>query len=171
MRRITWKHYFSRALRSLLKSECFGLSTSAIPHGYILARTGCPSISISSSDPMMANGSSACEESATYPRTLIVWLIHPELAVILNSLFIIFLDIVWEIVHGNVIVFNVLHDLSARKISAVSVSSLRPLTRFLNPRSSLGVNESAFPMTGMTLTRGDKRRISSMSISLRLLSS
>lgn len=97
--------------------------------------------------------------------------VHPKLAVVLDGLFVVFLDVVREIVNRNVIVFNVLHDLSARKISAVSVSSLRPLTRFLNPRSSLGVNESAFPMTGMTLTRGDKRRISSMSISLRLLSS
>lgn len=25
--------YLSKALRSLLKSECFGLSTSTIPHG------------------------------------------------------------------------------------------------------------------------------------------
>jgi len=32
--------YFRRALLNLLKSECLGLSTSAIPHGYILARTG-----------------------------------------------------------------------------------------------------------------------------------
>ena len=45
----------------------------------------------------------------------------------------------------------------------------KSLTRFLNPRSSLGVSESALPMTGMTLTRGDKRRINSMSISLKLL--
>jgi hypothetical protein len=51
--------YFKRALLSLLKSECFGLSTSATPQGYILARTGCPSISISSSEPMMANGKRA----------------------------------------------------------------------------------------------------------------
>lgn len=51
---------FNNALRSLLKSECFGLSTSATPQGYILARTGCPSSSISSSEPMMAKGSNAC---------------------------------------------------------------------------------------------------------------
>ena len=43
--------YLSRALRSLLKSECFGLSTSTIPHGYMRALTSCPSISISSSGP------------------------------------------------------------------------------------------------------------------------
>ena len=42
------------------------------------------------------------------------------------------------------------------------------LTRFLNARSSLEVSESALPMTGMTLTRGDRRRMSSMSISRRL---
>lgn len=42
------------------------------------------------------------------------------------------------------------------------------LTRFLKAFSSLGVKESAFPMTGITLTRGDNRLINSMSISLKL---
>jgi len=38
----------------------------------------------------------------------------------------------------------------------------------LKALSSLGVKESALPMTGITFTRGDKRRINSMSISLKL---
>jgi hypothetical protein len=41
-------------------------------------------------------------------------------------------------------------------------------TLVLNALSSRGVSESDRPMTGMTLTRGESRRISSMSISLRL---
>jgi hypothetical protein len=42
------------------------------------------------------------------------------------------------------------------------------LTLFLNPLSSDGVKESALPMTGITLTRGESRRMSSMSISRSL---
>lgn len=41
-------------------------------------------------------------------------------------------------------------------------------TRFLNALSSPGVRESAFPITGMTLTRGESLLISSMSISRSL---
>lgn len=41
-------------------------------------------------------------------------------------------------------------------------------TLFLKPLSSLGVKESALPITGMTLTRGERRRINSMSISRKL---
>ena len=43
------------------------------------------------------------------------------------------------------------------------------ITRFLKSCSSWGVSESARPTTGITLTRGLKRRISSISISRRLL--
>jgi len=43
-------------------------------------------------------------------------------------------------------------------------------TLFLKSRNSVGVKVSAFPMTGMTFTRGDNRRISSISISRRLTS-
>lgn len=42
------------------------------------------------------------------------------------------------------------------------------LTLFLKALSSVGVKESALPMTGITLTRGDRRLMSSISISLRL---
>ena len=36
---------------------------------------------------------------------------YPQLAVILDSIFIIFFNIVREIVNGNVVVVDVLHDL------------------------------------------------------------
>ena len=51
---------------------------------------------------------------------------------------------------------------------ACTRQKIEELTLFLNAFNSEGVKESAFPMTGMTFTRGDSRRISSMSISLRL---
>ena len=36
---------------------------------------------------------------------------YAELAIVLDGLLIIFLDIVWEVVDGNIVVLNVLHDL------------------------------------------------------------
>jgi hypothetical protein len=36
---------------------------------------------------------------------------YPELAVILDGLLIVFLDIVWEVVHRDVVVLDVLHNL------------------------------------------------------------
>lgn len=59
--------YLRRAPRNRLKSECFGLSTSTIPHGYILARTSCPSISTSSSEPMIEKGIMACTTRCKMP--------------------------------------------------------------------------------------------------------
>jgi len=50
----------------------------------------------------------------------------------------------------------------------ISDGKVKLHTLFLKPRSSLGVKESALPMTGITLTRGERRRINSMSISLNL---
>ena len=49
--------YPRTAPRSRTKSEWCGLSTSTVPQGYTLARTGSPSISTSSSDPITAKGS------------------------------------------------------------------------------------------------------------------
>ena len=43
--------------------------------------------------------------------------------------------------------------------------SMSSMILFLNALSSDGVSESAFPMTGITLTWEDSRRMSSMSIS------
>lgn len=162
--------YLRRALRSLLKSECFGLSTSAIPQGYILARMGWPSISISSSEPMMAKGrrayitlerrvSRGCNaEQSTYA----------EFTVVLNCLLVILFDIIWEIVDRNIVMLDVLHDLHENYQDQKIQENKKLSTLFLKPLSSLGVRESALPMTGMTLTRGERRRINSISISLNL---
>jgi hypothetical protein len=49
-------------------------------------------------------------------------------------------------------------------VNLVSVPSPR-LTLFLNWRSSTGVSVSDLPITGMTLTRGESRRMSSISTS------
>jgi hypothetical protein len=91
---------------------------------------------------------------------------HSELAIVLNCFLVILLDIVGEVVDGDIVVFDVFHNLREPEIPEFSQMSIRTL--FLKPLSSLGVKESALPMTGMTLTRGDRRRISSMSISLSL---
>lgn len=92
---------------------------------------------------------------------------YPQLAVVHDSILIIFLDIVWEVVNGDVIVVDVFHYLE--QVVSLGLDPMRnPHTLFLKALSSLGVKESALPMTGMTLTRGDKRRINSMSISLKL---
>jgi hypothetical protein len=53
-----------------------------------------------------------------------------------------------EVVHWDVVVFNVLHD---------------PLLETLK---LAGVKESALPMMGITLTHGERRLINSISISL-----
>jgi hypothetical protein len=93
---------------------------------------------------------------------------YPELTVVLDRFLIIFFHVVREVINGDVIVFNVLHDLkenvNKHKVWVDRVAR----TLFLKPRSSLGVKESALPMTGITLTRGDSRRINSMSISRKL---
>lgn len=93
-----------------------------------------------------------------------------ELAVILDGLLIILLDVIWEVIDGNIVVFDILHNLKIQGYQTTCQQDRRnvSLTLFLKPRSSLGVKESALPMTGMTLTRGDRRRISSMSISRSL---
>ena len=93
---------------------------------------------------------------------------NPKLAVVLDRVLVILLDVVREVVHRDIVVLNILHDLGriCEYYSEIALQNIP--TRFLNPRSSLGVTESAFPMTGMTLTRGDRRRINSMSISRRL---
>lgn len=92
---------------------------------------------------------------------------YPQLAVVLDGLLVVFLHVVREVVDGDVVVLDILHDLQHR---VNTDQKIKPgeRTRFLNPRSSLGVKESAFPITGITLTRGERRRISSISISLRL---
>jgi len=81
---------------------------------------GSPFTSISSSDPTMANGIIACEEKANYISSAIYrrvsmrsWTIaHPEFTVILNSLLVILLDIVREVVDWNVVIFNIFHNSS-----------------------------------------------------------
>ena len=94
---------------------------------------------------------------------------YPEFAVILDSILVIFLDIVGEVVDGDVVILDVFHDLCGQSVLNVSTIEGKELTLFLKPRSSPGVRESALPMTGITLTRGERRRISSISISLRLV--
>lgn len=93
---------------------------------------------------------------------------YTKLAVVCYRLFIIFFDVVREVVDWDTVMFDVLHDLKKNNISSVAATKLERHTLFLKPRSSLGVRESAFPMTGITLTRGDRRLMSSMSISRRL---
>lgn len=132
------------------------------------ARTGWPSISISSSEPMTAKGRSAYMEiKIQYLSKSNIKTPYPEFAVVLNGFFVVFFDIVWEIIDGNIVVFNILHDLTKSSTPRINPRKIQP-TLFLKPLSSLGVKESAFPMTGMTLTRGERRRISSISISLKL---
>ena len=48
---------------------------------------------------------------------------YTELAVVLNSLFIIFFDVVREVVDGNVVIINVFHDLLLSDIIYERVSS------------------------------------------------
>ena len=130
-----------------------------------------PLTSTSSSEPIMAKGRRFCERKSEHPfRSLKTWISYPQLAVIDDRLFIVLLDIVREVVDGDIIVLDILHDLcqDERINSTLSVLLANSLTRFLNTLSSLGVSESAFPMTGMTLTRGERRRMSSISISRRL---
>ena len=93
---------------------------------------------------------------------------NPKLAVVLDRVLVILLDVVREVVHGNIVILDILHDLGriCEYYSEIAVWCIP--TRFLNPRSSLGVSESALPMTGMTLTRGERWRINSISISRRL---
>ena len=93
---------------------------------------------------------------------------NPKLAVVLDCVLVILLDVVREVVHRNIVVLDILHDLGRICEYYLEIAVRCIPTRFLNPRSSLGVSESALPMTGMTLTRGDRRRINSMSISRRL---
>lgn len=99
---------------------------------------------------------------------------YPKFTVVLNRVLIILLNVVGEVVDGNLVVFDILHDLAKRP--NIRPSQLRPspesraLTLFLKASSSEGVRVSAFPMTGMTFTLGDNRRISSISISRRLSS-
>lgn len=93
---------------------------------------------------------------------------YPQFAVVLNRFLIILLDVVGEVVDGNIVVVDILHNLNKYSLIHGHTIVCLPLTLFLNPRSSLGVSESALPITGITLTRGDRRRMSSMSISLRL---
>lgn len=92
---------------------------------------------------------------------------HPQLAVVLDRLLVILLDVIGEVVDRDVIVFDIFHDLTGFRRKR-EMARLELHTLFLKPLSSLGVRLSALPMTGMTLTRGERRRMSSMSISRRL---
>jgi len=92
---------------------------------------------------------------------------YSQFYVIRNRLLIVFFNIIWEVIDWDLIVVNIFHDLH-RNQRRRHDEIIEHLTLFLKALNSEGVNESAFPMTGMTLTRGDSRRISSMSISLRL---
>ena len=92
---------------------------------------------------------------------------YSQLAVVLDGILVILLDVIREIVDWDVVVVNIFHDL--RGVVSLKQSTQRQSrTLFLKALSSLGVKESALPITGMTFTRGDKRRINSMSISLKL---
>lgn len=95
---------------------------------------------------------------------------YAEFTIVLDGFLVILLNIIREVVDRNVKVLDVLHDLEKKKNNEhrASKQDIRVHTLFLKPRSSLGVKESALPMTGITLTRGERRRINSMSISLNL---
>ena len=94
---------------------------------------------------------------------------YAELAVVLYRLLVILLDIIREVVDWDIVVLNVLHDLALLKGEfEANIQEMAGPTRFLKPRSSDGVKESALPITGMTFTRGERRRMSSMSISRSL---
>jgi hypothetical protein len=94
---------------------------------------------------------------------------HPELAVVQDGLLIILLDVVGEVVDGDVVMFDVLHDLDTCHQPQLHPRRCWELTLFLNATSSDGVRLSDLPMTGMTFTRGASRRINSISSSRRLV--
>lgn len=93
---------------------------------------------------------------------------HSEFTVVLDRLFIILFHVIGKIINGDVIMLDVFHDLKENIRKHQASCNTAAHTLFLKPLSSLGVKESALPMTGITLTRGDNRRISSMSISRKL---
>ena len=159
------------APRSLTKSEWLGLSTSTKPQGYILALTGSPSISTSSSEPTTAKGSIAYKKQhkSYYKRKAerdkdihatpyyLIWSPHHPLRRRMGSY--------KSGCHseGYLPLSNCRQCYVLSKVFTVMVRTL-----FLKALSSFGVRASALPITGMTLTRGDSLRINSMSISRKL---
>lgn len=95
---------------------------------------------------------------------------HPKLHVVLNGFFVVVFNIIGEIVDRNIIVINILHDLNegSMVVRREKWEGEKTPTRFLKSLSSRFVRESALPMTGITLTRGERRFMSSMSISRSL---